>query len=120
MNNYPQYHVSMEEIHHTQKKDAPSGTAITLAEGIITNIDRKKSWVNAEAKAENELEIISKRIDPYPGTHSIIYDSKVDSIEIKHIARSRDGFAEGAVVAAEWLYGKQGVFGMDDLLKITY
>jgi len=120
MNNYPEYEVSTEEIHHTQKRDAPSGTAITLAEGIITNITRKGKWVNNKSSVENELEIISKRIDPYPGTHTINYHSNVDSIEIKHTANSREGFAEGAVVAAEWLYGKKGVFGMDDLLKITY
>ncbi len=120
MNNYPQYEVSTEEIHHTQKRDAPSGTAITLAEGIINNVGRKQKWINAEAKQESELEIISKRIDPYPGTHTVMYNSKVDSIEIKHTAHSREGFAEGAVVAAEWLYGKKGVFGMDDMLKISY
>ena len=120
MNNYPQYEVRTEEIHHTQKRDAPSGTAITLAEGIISNVGRKQKWVNAEAKQESELEIISKRIDPYPGTHTVMYNSNVDSIEIKHTAHSREGFAEGAVVAAEWLYGKKGVFGMDDMLKISY
>ena len=119
MNNYPQYDVSIEEIHHTHKKDAPSGTAITLAEDIISNCSRKNHWVNEKAKAEGELEIISKRIDPCPGTHTITYNSNVDSIEIKHTAHNREGFAEGAVVAAEWLYGKQGVFGMNDLLKIT-
>jgi 4-hydroxy-tetrahydrodipicolinate reductase len=120
MNNYPQYEISMEEIHHTQKKDAPSGTAITLAEGILENIKRKEKWVNEKTGDVSKLSIFSKRIDPNPGEHTIYYDSKVDSIQIKHTAHSREGFAEGAVVAAEWLHGKKGVFGMDDMLKINY
>lgn len=120
MNNYPEYEVSMEEIHHTEKKDAPSGTAITLAEGILHHSDTKKKWINEGHTLPGDLGIISKRIDKVPGTHTISYDSKVDSIEIKHTAHSREGFAEGAVVAAEWLIGKKGVYGMNDLLKITY
>ena len=120
MNGYPQYEVSMEEIHHTQKKDAPSGTAITLAEGIIGNVKAKSRWVNRDAKANEELAIISKRIDPYPGEHTITYNSSVDTIKIQHTAHSREGFAEGAVIAAEWLHGKKGVFGMDDMLKINF
>jgi 4-hydroxy-tetrahydrodipicolinate reductase len=120
MDNYPQYDVTMEEIHHTQKKDAPSGTAITLAEGILGNVKRKETWVNEQTEVNNKLNIISKRIDPYPGEHTISYHSQVDSIQIKHTAHSREGFAEGAVVAAEWLHGKKGVFGMDDMLKINY
>ncbi len=119
MNNFPEYSASMEEIHHTEKKDAPSGTAITLAEGILENLDRKSGWVNTETRKEEELSIISKRIAEVPGTHTIDYSSKIDSIEIKHTAHSREGFAEGAVVAAEWLIGKSGIFGMDDMLKIT-
>jgi 4-hydroxy-tetrahydrodipicolinate reductase len=120
MNGYPQYEVSMEEIHHTQKKDAPSGTAITLAEGILGNVKAKTKWVNKETKAKEELGIISKRIDPYPGEHTITYHSNVDTIKIQHTAHSREGFAEGAVTAAEWLYGKTGVFGMNDMLKINF
>jgi 4-hydroxy-tetrahydrodipicolinate reductase len=120
MNNYTEYSVVMEEIHHTEKKDAPSGTAITLAEGILQNSTNKKKWVNHSSSAADELEIISKRIDHVPGTHTVSYESKVDRIEIKHTAHSREGFAEGAVVAAEWLLGKKGVFGMNDMLKIIY
>jgi len=118
MNNYPSYEVNMEEIHHTEKKDAPSGTAITLAEGILNSLERKDRWVNREEEESTELPILSKRIDKVPGTHTISYISPVDTIEIKHTAHSREGFAEGAVVAAEWLKGKTGIFGMDDMLKI--
>lgn len=120
MNNYDMYDVKMEEIHHTQKLDAPSGTAITLAQGIIENIERKTKWVsnseNMEAVGEKEINITAKRIDPAPGTHIITYDSPIDSIEITHTAHSREGFATGAVVAAEWLVGKKGVFSMKDML----
>jgi len=108
----------MEEIHHTQKLDAPSGTAITLAEGIIGNLKNKTSWVNNTSENTSELEIISKRIDKVPGTHTISYNSDVDSLEIKHTAHSREGFATGAILAAEFLKGKTGVFGMNDLLKL--
>jgi len=120
MNHYPEYDIKMEEIHHTEKKDAPSGTAITLAEGIISQNDRKKVWVNSTASSSEQLEIISKRIENIPGTHTIQYESKVDTLEIKHTAHTRHGFAEGAVVAAEWLKGKKGIFGMNDMLKISY
>lgn len=120
MNNFPQYEISMEEIHHTEKKDAPSGTAITLAEGIIEKHPSKKKWINNETKKAEELSIISKRIVNVPGTHSIYYKSEVDTIELIHTAHSRQGFAEGAVIAAEWLKDKKGVFGMDDMLKISY
>jgi 4-hydroxy-tetrahydrodipicolinate reductase len=120
MNGYDMYDVKMEEIHHTQKLDAPSGTAITLAQGIIENIERKTKWVNnpenTEGANENEINITAKRIDPAPGTHIITYDSPIDSIEITHTAHSREGFATGAVVAAEWLAGKKGVFSMKDML----
>jgi 4-hydroxy-tetrahydrodipicolinate reductase len=119
MNNFPQYGVTMEEIHHTEKKDAPSGTAITLAEGIIEHLDRTNKWVNTDAKNTEEIAIISKRIDQVPGTHTVDYSSKIDTIEIKHTAHTREGFAEGAVLAAEWLKGKQGVFGMEDMLKFN-
>jgi 4-hydroxy-tetrahydrodipicolinate reductase len=120
MDGYSQYDVSMEEIHHTEKKDAPSGTAITLAEGILELNKRKKNWINEPAKNTEDLSIISKRIDKVPGTHTIFYNSEVDTIEIKHTAHSRHGFAEGAVIAAEFLHGKKGVFGMNDMLKINY
>jgi 4-hydroxy-tetrahydrodipicolinate reductase len=117
MNHQPQYTPSMEEIHHTQKLDAPSGTAITLAEGILQEISAKKSWVNEESQVPDELPIISKRIDKVPGTHTILFESEVDSIEIKHTAHSREGFAKGAILAAAWIIGKQGVFSMKDVLS---
>ena len=116
MAGHTQYEVSMEEVHHTQKKDAPSGTAITLAEGILENLGRKKTWVNQPAANNEELSIISKRIDPAPGTHIIRYDSEIDSIEITHTAHNRKGFASGAVLAAEFLAGKKGVFSMSEVL----
>ncbi len=112
------YGVSMEEIHHTQKKDAPSGTAITLAEQILQEIPRKTKWVNEVTGNENDLSIISKRIDPAPGTHSIKYSSAIDDIEIIHTAHNRTGFATGAVLAAEFIAGKKGIFTMKDVLNI--
>lgn len=117
MKNLEQYHVSMEEIHHTQKLDAPSGTAISLAEGIIENTNYEVWKLNDEG-AKKEIPITSKRLGTTPGTHTIVYDSNVDSIEIKHTAHSREGFALGAVVAAEWLVGKTGVFSMKDVLGL--
>jgi len=120
MKGYPQYSVSMEEIHHTEKKDAPSGTAITLAEGVIENYPNINKWVNEKTSEKSELGILSKRIEKVPGTHTIFYDSEVDSIEIKHTAHSRHGFAEGSVISAEWLADKKGVFGMDDMLKLSF
>lgn len=116
MKNLGQYKVSMEEIHHTQKLDAPSGTAITLAEGIINN-SNYTNWT-LDTPKENEIKIEAKRIGTVPGTHSIFYDSPVDQIEIKHTAYNREGFALGSVVAAEWLIGKKGVFTMKDVLNI--
>ena len=113
------YNVSMEEIHHTQKKDAPSGTAITLAKQILQEVPRKKHWVNEVSKNPEELVIISKREDPAPGTHSIKYSSAVDDIEIIHTAHSRNGFATGAVLAAEFLYNKKGIYNMKDVLNIA-
>jgi len=110
------YDVTMEEIHHTQKKDAPSGTAITLAEQILENISRKKKWVNHLSDNSDELEIISERIDPAPGTHKVKYASSIDDIEIIHTAHNRKGFAAGAVLAAEYVKGKYGVFTMKDVL----
>ena len=117
MRNIEQYEISMEEIHHTQKLDAPSGTAITLAEGIIEN-SSKKNWELGTKTSEENIPIIAKRIPKIPGTHSVWYDSKVDSLEIKHTANSREGFALGAVVAAEWILGKEGIFTMKDVLNI--
>jgi 4-hydroxy-tetrahydrodipicolinate reductase len=119
MKAHEDYAISLEEIHHTQKKDAPSGTAITLAEQILEEVPRKKKWVNEESKDAEELVIISKREDPAPGTHSIKYSSAIDDIEIIHTAHNRDGFALGAVLAAEYIYNKKGIFSMKDVLNIT-
>lgn len=116
MTNLKQYNVSMEEIHHMQKLDAPSGTAITLADGIIKNSDYT-NWT-LETPISKEIHIEAKRIENIPGTHSVFYNSNVDQIEIKHTAHSREGFALGAVVAAEWLVGKKGVFTMKDVLGL--
>ncbi len=116
MEPWKEYLVSMEEIHHTQKLDAPSGTAITLAEGIVNNSD-KKGW-KLENPSEEEIKITAKRIEDVKGTHIINYDSKIDIISIKHEAHTRDGFALGAILAAEWLVDKKGVFTMKDVLQI--
>lgn len=116
MKDYPDYDVEMEEIHHTQKKDAPSGTAISLAEQILENLPRKKNWVNEPAGSQDQLSIISKREDPAPGTHVVTYKSEIDDIEIKHTAHSRKGFASGAVVAAEFLENRKGIYSMRDVL----
>lgn len=117
MNTLKQYNVTMEEIHHTQKLDAPSGTAITLAEGIIENHSGYDNWKLDEA-AEKTLPIVAKRIEDVPGTHTINYESEVDTITIEHTAHNRQGFALGAVIAAEWIIGKKGVFNMNDVLNI--
>lgn len=117
MASQPDYEVTLKEIHHTQKLDAPSGTAVTLAEGVLENINRKKSWVNHLSQKPEELSIISERVDPAPGTHYVKYTSEVDDIEIIHTAHSRKGFALGAVLAAEFVAGKKGVFSMSDVLK---
>ena len=127
MNNFPYYDVQLEEIHHTQKLDAPSGTAITIAGGILENLDRKKEWVNLLTANDDkppggpvtsdQLLIESFRIDSVPGTHTVIYDSEVDSIEFKHTAFNRNGFALGAVMAAEWLKGKQGFYSVHDMFN---
>lgn len=116
MRKFPQYKISMEETHHTQKKDAPSGTAISLAKDIIDNSDYS-SWAQADA-AEDEILIHAKRIEHVPGTHIVSYNSPEDSIEIKHTANNREGFAFGAVIAAEWLLDKKGVFTMKDVLEL--
>ena len=117
MNQFPDYNVEMTEIHHTQKLDAPSGTAITLAEGILGNLDRKMVWVKDTENNSDELAIKSIREGQVPGIHTIRYESAVDSIEITHDAKSREGFALGAVVAAEFTAGKKGFLGMGDLLQ---
>ncbi|HSN07799.1 MAG TPA: 4-hydroxy-tetrahydrodipicolinate reductase [Hanamia sp.] len=114
---HPSYNVSIEEIHHTQKKDAPSGTAITLAEEIIEVSGKKTQWINSESGHENELSIISKRMDEVAGTHSVKYTSAIDDIEIIHTAHNRKGFAEGAVLAAEFISDKKGIFSMKDVLN---
>ena len=116
MRRFPQYSIGMEETHHTEKKDAPSGTAISLAKDIIDNSDYS-SWALANAKSD-ELLIDAKRIENVPGTHIITYNSSEDSIELKHTAHNREGFAFGAVLAAEWLQGKQGIFTMKDVLEL--
>ncbi|BAV08245.1 4-hydroxy-tetrahydrodipicolinate reductase [Filimonas lacunae] len=113
---HSEYNVSMTEIHHTQKKDAPSGTAITLAEGVMAHITGKKGWVNEHTDNAADLEIISERVDPTPGTHSIKYHSAIDDIEIIHTAHNRQGFASGAVLAAEFMAGKKGVYNMKQVL----
>ncbi|UOB16916.1 4-hydroxy-tetrahydrodipicolinate reductase [Abyssalbus ytuae] len=117
MSNLSQYNVSIEEIHHTQKLDAPSGTAITLAEGIIKN-SSKTGWKLDQAN-ENEIPVTAKRIPDVPGTHTITYKSEVDTIDITHTAHNREGFALGAVIAAEWIIGKKGVFNMKDVLNLS-
>lgn len=127
MNNYPYYEVQVEEIHHTQKLDSPSGTAITIAEDIIENLDAKKEWVNAlsvdgaeiadDQIKNSQLLIQSFRIDSVPGTHTVIYGSEVDMIELKHTAHNRNGFALGAVIAAEWIKDKRGFFSVQDMFN---
>jgi 4-hydroxy-tetrahydrodipicolinate reductase len=116
MSRHPEYEVQMKEVHHTQKLDAPSGTAITLAEQVMENINSKKKWVNEQSQNKDDLVIISERVDPAPGTHIVNYRSDIDDICITHTAHSRKGFATGAVIAAEFLKGKKGVFGMKDVL----
>ncbi len=118
MNPYPQYDVTVEEVHHTQKKDAPSGTAITIAEGILDGIERKESWICGTTTEPNELEIGAIRRSIVPGTHTVTWESEVDMLRIEHTAKGREGFALGAVVAAEFLAGKKGVYSMNDLLGL--
>lgn len=118
MAGHNEYEVILEETHHTQKKDAPSGTAITLAEQILELVKRKKQWVNELSENPDDLEIISQRIDPAPGTHSVKYSSAIDDIEIIHTAHNRKGFALGAVLAAEFIRDKKGFFTMKDVLHL--
>ena len=117
MKNLSDYQVDIEEIHHTQKQDAPSGTAITLAEDVIQH-STHDSWGLAPLKDNNKLAITAKRIDSVPGTHTVNYSSEVDRISLTHTAHNREGFGLGAVVAAEWILGKTGVFTMNDVLNI--
>lgn len=116
MNNQTGYEVDIHETHHTAKKDAPSGTAISLADGIIRNLGWKHKWVNNQSQEPGDLVIHSHRIDPVAGTHVVNYHSLVDDIEIRHTAHSREGFAYGAVLVAEWIRGRKGVLGMDNFL----
>lgn len=117
MNNFPSYDVKLTETHHIHKLDAPSGTAITLAEGILEEVDRKDRWTLGKEEQASDLPIYAIREGEVPGIHEIVYDSEVDYISIKHDAKSRQGFALGAVVAAEFTVGKQGFLGMEDMLK---
>ncbi|MFD2160845.1 4-hydroxy-tetrahydrodipicolinate reductase [Paradesertivirga mongoliensis] len=126
MNRYPQYDVLVEEIHHTQKLDSPSGTAITIAEGVLDGLDRKKEWVNElvgngeeVVTKPDQLLIESHRIEDVPGTHTVVYSSEVDDIEFKHKAHGRAGFALGAVLAAEWLQGKKGFYSVKDMFDFN-
>jgi 4-hydroxy-tetrahydrodipicolinate reductase len=126
MNKYPQYEVQVEEIHHTEKLDSPSGTAMSIAESIIGELDRKNEWVNELIGSDpdlitkpDQLLIESHRIEDVPGTHTVIYSSEVDDIEFKHKAHSRAGFALGAVLAAEWLHNKTGFFNITDMFDFS-
>lgn len=113
-----EYDVTVTEVHHTQKKDAPSGTAITIAEQILEALPRKQRWVNHNSDNPEDLEIISERTDPYPGLHKVSYQSVIDEIEITHNAHNRNGFALGAVLAAEYIKDKKGIFTMKEVLGL--
>ena len=117
MGGFKGYDIHIDEVHHTEKKDAPSGTAITLAEGVLKHLKHKKKWVNDKKAKPEELLIKSFRIDQIPGTHVVNYSSPIDDLEIKHTAHTREGFALGAVMVAEWIRDKNGVVNMDDFLK---
>jgi len=118
MSSHPEYNVEVEEIHHTAKKDAPSGTAITIAEQILENYPTKNNWVNNAATTEDAINILSIRMDPAPGTHHVRYTSAIDDIEIIHTAHNRKGFATGAILAAAFMKGKKGIFGMKEVLGL--
>ncbi len=118
MNAHKEYSIKLTEVHHTEKKDAPSGTAISLAEQILEQIGRKTKWINEETISPDELAIISQRIDPAPGTHHVNYSSVIDDIEIIHTAHNRTGFALGAILAAEFIKDKHGFFGMKEVLNL--
>lgn len=119
MDEQPGYQIRMEEVHHTEKKDAPSGTAITLAEDIINKVDRAKRWNLDTDTVDNghNILITSKRIDEVPGTHTVSYQSEIDDIEIKHTAHNRTGFALGAVLVSEWIKDRKGILSMNDFLS---
>lgn len=118
MNSHPEYELIIKETHHTQKKDVPSGTAITLAEDILENVQGKKRWVLNDINHADAIPIMAHRVENVPGTHRVSYNSRIDSIEICHTAHNRDGFALGAVLAAEYVMGRQGIFSMKDVLGI--
>ncbi|MEP6683575.1 MAG: 4-hydroxy-tetrahydrodipicolinate reductase [Parafilimonas sp.] len=118
MSTHNEYNVTIEEVHHTQKKDAPSGTAITLAEQILEKIKTKKNWINNKSNDASQLDIISKRTGDVPGIHSIKYNSETDFIEITHSAYNRKGFASGALLAAKFIADKKGIFSMQDVLGL--
>jgi len=121
MNNYPSYNCNVTEIHHTEKKDAPSGTGITIAEGIISELDQFSNWENVSQKNvtnPEHLALTSKRLPNVPGTHDVVYENEIDKIEISHTAHNRKGFALGSVIAAEWIANKNGVFTMSDVLGL--
>ncbi|MEL6536416.1 MAG: 4-hydroxy-tetrahydrodipicolinate reductase [Bacteroidota bacterium] len=118
MNPQSQYDMAIEEVHHTGKKDAPSGTAITLAKGILAEVDRKSGWAHPPVSDPASISITDIRQDPAPGTHTITYSSEIDTITIEHEAHSRQGFAMGALLSAEWLPGQSGIQTMDDFLKL--
>lgn len=120
MNKQVQYGIQMEETHHEEKVDTPSGTAVKLANDILKNVSRKTKWINDTMEESEELSILSKRIDHVPGTHEVSYISTNDTINISHIAHSREGFAQGAVLAAEWVAGKKGCFEMRDVLNLDF
>ena len=116
MNNYPEYKVAIEETHHTQKKDAPSGTAITIAEQVLGRVERLSNWTLADSSAPGSLPITALRVEHVPGTHEVRYSSAIDDIQIIHTAHSREGFALGAVLAAEYIAGRQGTYTISDVL----
>jgi 4-hydroxy-tetrahydrodipicolinate reductase len=116
MNDWPEYEVKVEETHHIEKKDAPSGTAITIAEQILENLKRKERWELDKPSSDNAVSIIAHREEHVPGTHTVTYSSAIDEIEIIHTAHSREGFATGAVLAAEFIQHRKGIFSMSDVL----
>lgn len=118
MDQYPEYEVTLAEEHHLEKKDTPSGTAIALAEGIIQNMRRKKGWETASTPQKDMLGILAKRKHNVPGTHTVTYTAPLDTLELKHTAHSREGFALGVVLVAEWIQDKQGILGMEDFLRL--
>ncbi len=118
MNGFAGYDVTVEETHHTQKKDAPSGTAITLADGIVTELERKETWVCGVPSAESELGVAAVRRSVVPGIHTVTYESDADILSVTHTAKNRGGFALGAVMAAEFMCGRKGIYTMDDLLEL--